>query len=98
MPAFAVANQGMISTTAVITELDREATQQRVQEFIRSTDVQRLLMERGVSAEEASQRIATLSESELHQLAGQVDQARAGGDILITVLIVVLIIFLIKKM
>lgn len=98
MPAFALANRGMISTGEVVAQLDRAEAQTRVLEYVRSAEIQKLLVERGVSPDEASARLARLSESELRDLAGQMDRAQAGGDILVTVLIVVLIIFLIRKM
>ncbi len=98
MPAFAVAHQGMIPTAVVAERLDRAEAQKRVESYIRSAEVEKLLVERGVSPEEAASRLARLSEAELRALAGQVEQAQAGGDILVTVLIVVLIIFLIRKM
>ncbi len=92
------ASASMISTSTVVAQIDAAQAQERVQEFVNSGDVQKLLIERGVSPEEVKARLATLSEKELQQLAGQVEEARAGGDILVAILIVVLIIFLIKRM
>jgi hypothetical protein len=92
-----IATASMISTSTVVAQIDEAQAQQRVQQFVNSGDVQKLLLERGVSPEEAKARLATLSEKELQQLAGQVEEARAGGDILMVILIVVLIIFLIKR-
>lgn len=97
IPAIAVANQAMISTQAVVAELDRAQTEQKISEYLSRTEVKEELMKRGVSAEEVSSRLASLSETELRALSSQVEQARAGGDILVTILIVVLIIFLIKR-
>jgi hypothetical protein len=96
-PAFAVTHQSMIPTTVVVAQLDRAQAQADVEDFLSREDVKKALIERGVSATEVSSRLATLSEKELRDLAGQMDQARAGGDILIAILIVVLIIFLIKR-
>ena len=95
-PTPAAANQ-MISTSDVVSQLDRAEAQREVQEYLSRSDVQKALIDRGVSPDEVSSRLASLSETELRQLAGQVEQARAGGDILITILVVVLIIFLIKR-
>lgn len=92
-----IASAEMISTTEVVAQIDRAEAAKRVEEFVGNQDIQKLLVERGVAPEEVKARLATLSEKELQQLAGQVEQARAGGDILITILVVVLIIFLIKR-
>jgi hypothetical protein len=93
-----VATASMISTSAVVAEMNEAQAQQKVQEFVNNKDVQKLLIDRGVSPDEVRARLATLSPQEMKQLAGQVQQARAGGDILIAILVIVLIIFLIKRM
>lgn len=98
IPAVAAAEVKMISTSAAVTELDRAQAQQKVQNLLDRSDVKAALLERGLAPDEISARLASLSDSEMQQLTGQIEQARYGGDILITVLIVVLIIFLIKRM
>ena len=97
-PAFAMTQAPMIATNAVIDQLDRAQAQAEIESLINREDVKRALIARGVSAEEVTSRLAALSEKEMRELAGQVDQARAGGDILITILVIVLIIFLIKRL
>ena len=96
IPTVALA-QTMIPTTVVVTELNREQTQAKINDFLSRSDVRNELMKRGVSADEVTQRLASLNEQELRQLSSQMDQAQYGGDILIAILIVVLIIFLIKR-
>lgn len=95
-PQVAMADQ-MISTSAVVAEMSRAEAEQKVQSVLQMQEVQQQLLKQGVSADEISKRVASLSDMELKQLAGQMDQVRAGGDILFAILIVVLIIFLIKR-
>ncbi|MFM6928457.1 MAG: PA2779 family protein [Bdellovibrio sp.] len=97
VPALAMAEVQMIPTQVVVDELSRAEALNRVNNFLSRTDVQKSLVERGVSAEEAALRVASLSEVELNRLSGQIEQAKAGGDILVAILLVVLIIFLIKR-
>lgn len=97
LPAVAFADQAMISTSTVVAKMDRAQAEKDVQNFLNEENVRKALIERGVSPDEVSSRLASLSETELKQLSGQVQQARAGGDILIAILIIVLIIFLIKR-
>jgi hypothetical protein len=92
------ADHKMISTTSVVADLSRSAEQQKVQDLLSRSDIQKALIEKGVSPEEASYRLANLSDQELRQLSGQIDQARAGGTILVEILLIVLIIFLIKRL
>ncbi len=87
----------MIPTTTVVSELTRSDAQAKVQNLLKRDDVRKQLQAHGVSVEEANQRLASLSEAEMRNLAGQLQEARAGGDVLVTVLIVILIIFLIQR-
>lgn len=93
----ALAADGMISTSSAVADLSRAQAQQNVQNFVNQGEVRSELLKRGVSPDEVTSRLASLSEAEVKQLAGQIETARAGGDILWTILIVVLIIFLIKR-
>lgn len=93
----ALAADGMISTATVVGDLSRAQAQQNVQNFVNQSQVREELVKRGVSPEEVTSRLASLSETEVKQLAGQIETARAGGDILWTILIIVLIIFLVKR-
>src|SRR5687767_5551787 len=89
VPSAAIA-QGMISTSQLAAELSREEAQANVQNFLSRDDVRNELVTRGIAPEEVSARLANLSEAELRQLSGEIQEARAGGDILITILVVVL--------
>ena len=97
IPAVAGADQQMIPTIQVMNELNRAQSEKKVEAFLRRADVQGELVKQGLSAQEASQRLASLSDFELAQLTRQMEEARYGGDILVTILVVVLIIFLIKR-
>ena len=94
--AVAAQNQ-MISTSAVLEELSRTEAEQNVRDYLQRSEVQAELVKRGVSADEAASRLASLSEREIKQLSTQVQQAQAGGDILLAILLIVLIIFLVKR-
>lgn len=98
-PSFALTTQSsqMISTMDFVQQIDAQAAQKKINDYISQDEVKKALSAHGLTAEEVSQRLASLSEKEISDLAQQVDQARAGGDILVTVLLVVLIIFLIKR-
>ena len=93
-------NEGMIATTQVVEQMNRRETEQKVQEFLSRNEVRSEFTKRGVSPDEVSARIASLTDQELNQLSHQMDQARFGGDvvgILIVVVLVLLIIYLAKR-
>ena len=87
----------MVSAGSVLADITRENAQKEVENYISKTEVQAELMKHGLTADEVNSRLASLSDLEMRQLSGQVQQARAGGDILITVLVVILIIFLVQR-
>lgn len=94
-----VADQ-MIPTQAVVDSLSRVDLEAKVQSYLDREDLQKELKRLGVSPEETSKRVASLSDNELKQLAKQMDQARYGGDIvgiLVVALIVILIIYFAKR-
>lgn len=96
LPSLASATE-MLPTTVVVTELNRAEAQRKVETYLEQEQVRNELIKRGVSPDEVSLRLASLSDSELRQLSGQIEQARYGGNILMTILIVLLIIFLVKR-
>lgn len=94
------ANQGMISTTQVVEQMNRRETEQKVQEFLSRSEVRSEFTKRGVSPDEISARIASLTDQELNRLSQQMDEARYGGDvigILVIVVLVLLVIYLAKR-
>lgn len=105
VPNIAVANslqnqpvqKEMISTLAVLNELTRAEAEQELRSYLQKTEIKDELTKRGLSSEEITSRLASLSEQEILQLSGQVKQAQAGGDILITILVVVLIIYIVRR-
>jgi hypothetical protein len=97
VPHVAAAESQMLSTAEMVTQIDRARAEERVGRYLQMDEVKKALSVRGISPEEMSSRLASLSDHELNQMADQMDQARYGGDILIVILVVVLIIFLVKR-
>ena len=100
VPMMKSAHAGMISTNDAVTEMTRAESHQKVADFLKRDDVKKQLMKLGVSSDEASLRVASLSDAELKKIAGEIEKGTAGGDIggvLVIVLLVVLIIYLVKR-
>ncbi len=87
----------MISTSAVLAEVTREQAETDVRNYIQKSNVNDALLKHGLTQNEISSRLASLSEQEMRQLSVQVNEAKAGGDILVTVVLILLIIFLAKR-
>lgn len=101
IPSIAVAEAEksgeMIPTHELVQGMSRAETIKEVNGYLTRQDVQEELIKRGLNPDEVSERLASLSEQEMQQLSNQVAQAKAGGNILVTVVLVLLIIFLIKR-
>lgn len=87
----------MISASKVLGEITRTQAERNVRDYLEKSEVKNELLKNGISSDEAIARLSILSEQEIRQLSGQVNEARAGGDILLAVLLVVLIIYFAKR-
>lgn len=88
------AQASIVATDEVITADAALANRDRVNSFLARADVQQALQAQGLSTQAATDRVKALSDAEVEQLAGRVDQAPAGGDVLgllFTVFIVLLV-------
>jgi hypothetical protein len=94
------AHAGMITTSQVAQNMNRTAADANVTKFLDRTDVKDQLVKLGVNPEEATRRIASLSDAEVSQLDQDIQKATIGGDvggILVLVLVVILIIYFAKR-
>lgn len=94
---FPMAAQASIIATDEITSVAVAGTassRDKVSTFMARDDVRQAMMGQGVSPQAALERVNAMSDVEVAQLAGRIDQAPAGGDvlgILFTVFIVLLV-------
>ena len=88
-----MAQAGMVSSNDVLASQTSDARSQ-VNAVLARDDVRAGLAERGLSVEQAQARVQAMSDDEVASLAGRIDQAPAGGDILgvaFTIFIILLI-------
>lgn len=87
----------MVTTEEITAPAQTSATSAsrvKVNQFLVRDEVRQAMLGQGVTPEAAMARVAAMSDSEVAQLAGRVDQAPAGGDvlgILFTIFIVLLV-------
>jgi hypothetical protein len=89
-----VANASIVSSAESYAALGQTEARSKVNALLARADVRAEMAARGLSAEQAQQRVQALSDDEVASLAGRMDQAPAGGDILgvlFTVFIVLLV-------
>lgn len=91
----------MIPTAVVVEEMSRAESVANITELLSREDAQAQLEKFGVTKEEVTKRLASLSDAEIRDLTKQIDQAKFGGEaitgILVVVVLVLLIIFLAKR-
>ena len=84
LPALA----GIVSTDSVIAGAERE----RLAGLLERVEVQARLQSLGVDPASAKARVAALSDEEAAQLAAQMDELPAGGDVLWAAVLVFLVL------
>lgn len=91
------AQAGIVSTEeAMATQLGSSISANRAQviNFLTRADVRTAMQEQGINSDAAVQRVNAMSDLEVAQLAGRIDKAPAGGEILgiiFTVFIILLV-------
>jgi len=70
----------LVTTDQVIGVMSAERERDQIQTFLQRADVQAQMVALGVDTAEAAARIATLSDAEVRQIAGQLDRLPAGQD------------------
>ena len=94
---FMSAVQAAIVDTGALVETSRNADLASVRAQLDRADVRAQMAKMGVNAANIDQRIAALSDSELHRLAQGMQSAPAGGDSFLAVIGVAFVILLILE-
>ncbi len=89
-----VAKAEMVTTDQVIEQVDPTEDRSRAMDFMLREDVQQQLTILGVDPEEAARRVASLSDEEIQEIAGRLDELPAGEGVG-AIVGVILIIFLV---
>ena len=88
------ANAGIVATDTTLIATSAQANRDHVNTFFAREDVRTALQDRGVQRTDALERVQAMSDAEVAQLAGRIDQAPAGGEVLgllFTVFIILLV-------
>lgn len=88
------AQASIISSDEIVSAAASSASRDRVNTFLARDDVRQAMQAQGVNPLAATERVQAMSDMEVAQLAGRIDQAPAGGDVvgvLLTVFIILLV-------
>ena len=89
------ATAGMIGTEQVVSASSAQADRALVTSFLNRSDVAQQLQSLGLSSKAAQERVASLSDQEVQQIAGKIQSLPAGadaGDVVIGLLVVAAIV------
>ena len=89
------ANAGMINTDTAITMAAPGSDRGQILAFLDRPEVQTTLIQQGIGAAEAKQRVASLSDTEVAKIARVMQQLPAGGDGVGAVVGAVVLVFVI---
>jgi hypothetical protein len=85
----------MVSTDQAQVTSQTQPERERIRAFLDREDVRSRLQANGISANEAKDRVAALSDDEVKRIAGKLDSAPAGGDVgILGVLLTIFVILL----
>jgi len=90
-----LAQAKMFTTDQVIERAGPADDRQRVESFLMREDVQKQLVLLGIDPQEAASRVASLSNEEIQQIAGRLDELPAGESTVGIVVGAILIVFLV---
>ena len=89
------AQAGMVTTDQVLDAASVVEARENVAAFLARDDVRQQMEALGVDPDEAASRAATMTDAEVMQIAGQMEQLPAGQDALGAILGAALLIFVI---
>jgi hypothetical protein len=90
------AQAGIVSTSAIV-RTDRDLNLATIRSQLERSEVRTQMEKMGVDATAVDTRIASLSDSELQQMATEMQKAPAGGDALLAVVGLVFVVLMILE-
>lgn len=88
------ARAAMVGTDRVLDEASAAASRAELVELVERDAVRKQLRAYGVSPEKAKARVARMTDAEVAELQGRIEQARAGGGVL-GIALVVFVVFVV---
>ena len=87
-----VVTAGIVSTDQMTAQQQKDSDREKVQSFMERADVKQRMQAMGVEGLIAKERVAALSDDEVHALARKIDSMPAGGNLNNSDLIVILLV------
>jgi hypothetical protein len=85
----------MVKTETVLTLSTAKNVRENLNQFLKREDVKAIMMAQGISPQEATARVDSLSDAEIIQIADKMDQLPAGGSALGVIIGGAIVIFIV---
>jgi hypothetical protein len=89
------AHAGLVTTEQVVEQRSAASDRERLTAILLRDDVRQQMEALGVDRDEALARLAGLSDQEVQQIAGRIDQLPAGQNVLVGVLVIAGVVFIV---
>lgn len=89
-----VAQAALVSTDQVLGDSAQDG-RRKVEAFLQRQDVRDQMVAFGVEPDEAAARVASLSDGEIRQIAGQIDRLPAGQGVLVALIGAAVFVFVV---
>jgi hypothetical protein len=98
---FNFAQAAMVTTDQVVAQSELASDRERVMRFMAREDVRQQLVALGIDPDEAAQRSSALSDDEVRQIAGKLDELPAGEGavgVLVAAILILLLVLIITDL
>lgn len=89
------ANAAMLGTETAIEQTQTAQNRERVETFMARADVQTQLEKMGINPDDATSRVAAMTDNEVNQVAGKLDTLPAGGVEVWVIVLIILVVLVI---
>lgn len=89
------AQAGIVGTEIIVSNAKVQQDRAQILDLLDRKDIQEQLISHGVNVEQAKARVDSLSDAEIHTLAGQLNTLPAGGDSILGVIVLIFLVLLV---
>ena len=90
-----VARAGLVTTEQVVEHRSAASDRERLTAILLRDDVRQQMEALGVDRNEALARLASLSDQEVQEIAGRIDELPAGQNVVVGVLVIAGVVFIV---
>ena len=87
---------GIIGTDSILSEQSIQQDREKLRSLMARQEVRSLLQQNGLTVEQAQQRVDSLTDSEVRQLAQRFEELPAAGNAAVVILVIALVVIILE--